>query len=250
MSKIVVIHVGANSNIRFGGFRAPIFSNGSFIFMQFPMKEDHRHDPEPPTYEGKGWGAYVPSNILKRRIHLDPNFTTPPTYGHDRRPGDNVIFDLKGGAGYLFFMASLQYNPSKGTDRLPWINPEWGAYLVGWFKVDNVLTQDEFSKAPYNVQQRFRNNPHFTRKDRKPEAHLWIRASQGGILDTAVPLSDPVESRKPNLFTKSVLRTASGNTLSDNTPFYHLVLTCEESLSDFWKEVLEKNPNLTNKVEL
>jgi len=95
------------------------------------MKEDHRHDPQPPTYEEKKWGQYVPGEILKRRIHLDPSFETLPTYGRDRTPGDDVIFDLKDGRGYLFFMAILQFNSSKGMNRLPWIHPKWGAYLVG-----------------------------------------------------------------------------------------------------------------------
>jgi len=103
VSRIVVLHVGANANKKFGGFRAPIFDDGSFIFMQFPKKENHRHDPEPPTYEEKGWGPYVPKEILNCRIHLDPNFETPPTYGHDRRPDDDVIFGLKNGTGQFRF---------------------------------------------------------------------------------------------------------------------------------------------------
>jgi len=243
MSRIVVMHAGANKTKRWGGFRAPIFSNGSFIFMQFPTAEGHVHDPEPPTYNQLGWGPYVRPEILNRRVHLDPNFGAISTYGHARRPGDEVIFGLKGGAGHLFFMASLHFDKSRGEDQLSWINPHWGVYLIGGFRVKHVLTQSEFSTADLDVRQTFRENPHYTRRDSEPIAHVWISGSEGGLLNVAVPLSDPIEPCKPNEFTKAVFRTTTGKKITENVPFYHLVLLCEENAEEFWKEVSSKNPN-------
>jgi len=247
MSKIVVIHAGANKTKRYGGFRAPIFSDGSFIFMQFPEAEGRVHDPELPTYRSMGWEPYVPKELLARCIHLDPSFPEsgiPSTYGHYRRPGDNIIFDLKDGAGYLFFMASLAYDASKGIERLPCINREWGVYLVGWFRVKRVLTQKEFMVASPEVRQEFKYNPHFTRRDAEQYAPLWISSIKASLLKTAVPLSDPDDPLQPNKFTKNVLRTVKGKRISDNTPFYHLVLKCEDNIQDFWRELRGKNPEL------
>jgi hypothetical protein len=52
LAKGVAINVGANTEPEWGGFRGPIFPNGSFEFVHIPWKEKYGTiQPQPKKYE-------------------------------------------------------------------------------------------------------------------------------------------------------------------------------------------------------
>lgn len=94
------------------------------------------------------------------------------------------------------FMATLDYYAS--SEKEPWINPRWGAYIIGFFVVERApIKQKEFQLSAW-AGNRFQNNAHFRRINK--EAHLWIAGSlsQSKLLKKAFPLSSPNDSFKPN----------------------------------------------------
>jgi hypothetical protein len=51
--KGIVINVGVNKNSKCGGFRGPIYSDGTFEFIHIPWQDYYGTiDPPPPKYSG------------------------------------------------------------------------------------------------------------------------------------------------------------------------------------------------------
>ena len=221
--KIVVINVGANT--KNPGFRGPIFSDGSFKFVPFI---EGRATDRPVTYADMGLAEFVASRGLDPGsiAHYDPEFETF-TYGHRRRGfGDNVLWDLFKG-DYLMFMATLDYYGN--GERAPWINPRWGAYIIGYFMIERApLTQEGFNSSTW-AKDRFQNNAHFRRIDK--QADLWISGSlESKLLKKAFPLSNPIDPLKPNELTKKVFLSQYTKTGG----WYRWTLSCskEDTVSD------------------
>jgi len=62
MAKGVAINVGVNTVPRWGGFRGPIFSDGSFEFVHIPWKDEYGlTEPPPRRYSDMPYDPYVPS---------------------------------------------------------------------------------------------------------------------------------------------------------------------------------------------
>jgi len=217
--KIVVINVGA-SKIN-PGFRGPIYSNGSFRFV--PIKEEREDVERPVTYENLGLAEFVQNKGLAPSTiaHNDPEFVTF-TYGHARRGfGDRILWELIEG-DCLMFMATLDYYAN--GQKASWINPRWGAYIIGSFIIERApLQQMEFESSAW-VKSRFQNNAHFRRVYK--EADLWIAGSlsKSKPFKTAFPLSNPTDPLEPNDLTRQTFLSNYSKTAG----WYRWTLSCRK----------------------
>jgi len=136
------------------GVLAPIFPDGSFEYI--PLSETDPKSGEKRTYNnlngrnGKQLSSYLPKEVVGRKIHLDPEFTTF-TYGD---VGRKAVYLLKLEPGdILVFYAGL--TPHNGSEH-----PE-ALYIIGYFAVKDVLDFKNYSiNEIRKIQRRYPNNSH------------------------------------------------------------------------------------------
>lgn len=235
---ILLLNVGVNSS---HGFRAPIYRDGSFVYIPIPEHYDVTELVNPITYKELGVGNYLPEKISKYDFaHYDPEFITF-TYGHKKRYGD-VLKQLKKGDILLFF-ATLEYSDDKTVERKNEISPTWGAYIIGYFVVERILTYNEFTERPHEILDEISYNAHLRRRDQKFDLIVIGDPDKSALLHHAIPLSDPQDPQKPNKFLKEI---AEG---SLDGPWYHRIIKCREDKKRLIiEEILKRNPYLAPKL--
>ncbi len=192
--KVVLLNVGSNSNNSCG--RGPIFGNGSFKFVPIEEGCKYKKGTKIDTHRTLGLEKRVPSELADTPVHNDPDFLKF-TYGHIMRGwGDIKKLKSLSKDDILLFMTTLDFKHT-GMSRLKWINPSWGAYIVGYFEIDYILTDEEFWASSENVKKDFEDCPHFKRVEAGSD--LWIKGTNNSkLLDMAIPLSDARKSVEPN----------------------------------------------------
>jgi len=186
--RAVAVNVGANTNEP--GFRAPVFADGSFAFVPIPESEPTR---EPvPTYGDlvPSLPIEIPESLADTPVHLDPEFAGYPycerhTYGDPHGVKARPLADLERGDWALFY-ATLD---TAADDPPAWQPPEWGAYLVGGFRLSRDPVTDYASLSP-DERAVFANNAH-RKRERMDAAVLLHGDDRSGLFDRAVPLSAP-----------------------------------------------------------
>jgi hypothetical protein len=182
----VAINIGANTNTP--GFRGPIYAAGGFEYV--PIPESEPTGETVPTYGDLDLRS-VPTEHLDTPVHLDPEFATYPaceayTYGDPFGVKASPLLELEAG-DFVFFYATLS---TADTDSVWWVAPEWGAYVIGHFRLDhdpvNGGTWDdltEHERAP------FRNNAHVKRQEF--DARVMLSGDPWGseLYEIALPLS-------------------------------------------------------------
>ncbi|MFB6219364.1 MAG: hypothetical protein ABEH77_09380 [Halobacteriaceae archaeon] len=135
----VAINVGANTNEP--GVRGPVYPDGSFEFVPIPETEPTAEPP--PTYADLDLRIQLPDGVAETPVHLDPEFRGYPcceryTYGDPWGVKARPLLSLSAG-DYALFYATLSPRRADGSpglaDHPDWVRPEWGAYLVGEFRL-------------------------------------------------------------------------------------------------------------------
>jgi len=208
----LAINVAANTNEP--GFRGPVFPDGSFEYVPIPEAEPTRDPGEPdappgpvPTYADLDLPFRIPDDLAERPVHLDPEFPgvhgrEAATYGDPHGVKAGRIVGLDPG-DWLFFYATLTLRPAdwrgpgddRGGDQLRErgvavaddLAPDWGAYLIGGFRVESVVETPDREA----VAERFASNAHLRRADF--DARVLVRGDPdaSGLFDRVVPLSTP-----------------------------------------------------------
>jgi len=187
MPRSVAINVGANTNAP--GIRGPIFPDGSFEFVPIPETEPIC---EPvPTYGDLPLSIELPDELRETAVHFDPEFaafgpgeryTYGDPYGVKARP----LLDLDEG-DLVFFYATLDFHGEAAPDG---ICPDWGAYLIGRFRLARDPIEGEaFETLPAETRALFRNNAHRKRDTFDARVLLHGDPDASGLLETAIPLS-------------------------------------------------------------
>jgi len=236
----VVLNVGANTIPEWGGFRAPIDDHAKFSFIPIPLKDKFEVKPAElaPNYDELGLKWAVPSEKLTHRALVSPNFKNL-TYGHLHRPSDGRIFEkLKKEGRHLVFFSTLRYGANKN---------QWGAYLIGYFSTEFVLTGKEMSEQEQIYGKRFEEYSWYRTIDstrhRRVGADWWISGSNGGLFTRAIALSEPDDPKHWNKFAIRTLRTTGQppkNLESNKTTIakYNWTLVVDENETNyFWNEV-------------
>ncbi|UPW01356.1 hypothetical protein M0R88_04440 [Halorussus gelatinilyticus] len=196
MPRAVAINVGANTNAP--GVRGPIYPDGRFEFV--PIPEESPTGETVPTYADLDLDTQLPEGAADAPVHLDPEFAEYPeceayTYGDPHGVKARPLLDLREG-DYALFYATLT---TRGTPERDWISPEWGAYLVGQFRLArDPVAGDAYPDLPADERRRFRNNAHVKREEFDAAVLLAGDDEESGLYETAVPLSSPEQGATAN----------------------------------------------------
>ncbi|SEA38697.1 hypothetical protein SAMN04488065_2923 [Haloplanus vescus] len=188
MARAVAINVGANTTLP--GFRAPVLPDGRFAYLPIPEREPVAD--EVPTYGDLSPAIDVDlGEVADRPVHLDPEFagvhgSTTDTYGDNHGVKAGPLSTLDPGDSLFFYATlSLRGDPADAPD----FPPEWGAYLIGEFRVERVCSGEEYRDDPA-VRERFASNAHAKRESF--DAEVLVAGGPGSrLFDRAVPLSAP-----------------------------------------------------------
>lgn len=219
MPEAVAINVAANTTLP--GFRGPVFPDGSFTYVPIPEREP---TAEPvPTYGDLApeldLPFALPEELHERRVHLDPAFAEyalcdAHTYGDEHGVKAGPIATLDPG-DYLLFYATLT---THGEPDREWVLPEWGAYVVGGFRVAEVVTGERYRALPEAERERFAGNAHVKRTEFDAKVLARGDPDDSGLFDLAVPLSAPAGGATAN----RVVTELAGD--SGNGPWWRRVL--------------------------
>ncbi len=182
----VAINVAANTNEP--GVRGPLFPDGSFEYI--PIPESKPTSDAVPTYADLDVETDLPEGYRDAPVHLDPEFPEYPhcdrySYGDEHGIKASPLSELAKG-DYLFFYATL----STDADRPDWAPPEWGAFLIGQFRLArDAITGEEYRELSATERTPYANNAHVKRSEF--DARVLVAGDTDGsaLYDTAIPLS-------------------------------------------------------------
>lgn len=193
----VAINVGANTNAP--GFRGPVYDDGRFEYVPIPETEPVREGAAVPTYADLDLSVDV-SAVADVPVHLDPAFAGVHgceryTYGDPHGVKARPLLELSAG-DVAFFYATLT---TAGDDPAHWLAPEWGAYLVGHFRLArDPLSPAAFRALPPAERARFDANAHRKRDSFDAAVLLLGDDRDSELYDVAIPLSTPAAGTEAN----------------------------------------------------
>jgi len=208
VARALAINVAANTNLP--GVRGPIYPDGSFVYLPIPEREPVATDADVPTYDDllaelPALPFELPADNRDTLVHLDPEFAGYPccesyTYGDEHGVKAGPISELEPGDSLFFYATLTSHEPPAGVDTDPaveWVAPEWGAYLIGEFRVAEVLDSDACVSLSPADKAAFASNAH--RKRAEFDAKVLVRGSdESRLFDRAVPLSTPESGATAN----------------------------------------------------
>ncbi|MFB6108962.1 MAG: hypothetical protein ABEJ82_09035 [Haloplanus sp.] len=189
MARSVAINVGANATLP--GVRGPVTPEGRFAYVPIPEREPVADDASVPTYADLTFDPPVslPPDARDAPVHLDPEFAgvhgaTTHTYGDEHGVKARPLSSLSPGDSLFFYATlSLRGDPADAPD----FPPDWGAYLVGEFRIERVEGGEAYRTDPA-VRDRFASNAHARRESFDAEV-LVAGTDDSRLFDRAVPLS-------------------------------------------------------------
>ena len=199
VSTAIAINVAANTNLP--GFRGPIYPDGSFGYLPIPEREQ---TTEPvPTYgdlldELDPLPFAVDDEIRSLPVHLDPEFAGYPTcsqytYGDEHGVKAGPLSELDPGDSLYFYATLTRHESPDSVETGPtvdWVAPDWGAYLIGEFRVDRVYDTAACEELTPADRQPVASNAHCKRDPFDAKA-LVVGSDDSQLFDRAVPLSSP-----------------------------------------------------------
>jgi hypothetical protein len=226
VARAVAINVGANTTLP--GFRGPIRPDGRFAYVPIPEREPTATPV--PTYADLSFPLPVDtSDVADRRVHLDPEFagvhgSTDYTYGDEHGVKAGPLSRLDPGDSLFFYATlSLRGDPAE-TPRFP---PEWGAYLIGEFRVERAITGEAYRTLDADERERFASNAHVKRE--AFDAKVLVAGGEGSrLLDRAVPLSAPASG------------ATAGSLVTD--------LSADSGKGPWWRRVLRFDADATARL--
>lgn len=183
----VAINVGANTNEP--GFRGPIYGDGRFEYVPIPESAPLRPGAEVPTYGELDLSIDV-GDVADAAVHLDPTFAGAHgceryTYGDPHGVKARPLSALSAG-DWVFFYATL----TTSGEPAEWMAPEWGAYLVGAFRLArDPIADAELGTLTAAERAVFENNAHLKRDPFDAAVLLHGDPDESALFDTAIPLS-------------------------------------------------------------
>ncbi|PSQ44589.1 hypothetical protein BRD17_03885 [Halobacteriales archaeon SW_7_68_16] len=192
--RAVAVNVAANTTLP--GLRGPVFPDRSFAYLPIPEREPT--DEWVPTYadliDRIDLHRPLPDELLDRRVHLDPAFAGYPhcetyTYGDEHGVKARPLAALEPGDYALFYATLTRVTGVTGYD--PTVPPEWGAFLIGGFRLSRVVTGEAFAESTPEERHPFRENAHLRRETVDAEVFLAGDPDGSTLFDRAVSLSAP-----------------------------------------------------------
>ena len=201
VARALAINVAANTNLP--GVRGPIYPDGHFVYLPIPERETVDPAADVPTYDDLL--ASLPplpfelsAETRTRAIHLDPAFADYPycdtyTYGDEHALKAGPISELEPGDSLYFYATLTRHEPPTGVDTgdaVGWVAPEWGAYLIGEFRVAEILDSDACESLSPADNAAVASNAHCKRATF--DAKVLVRGdADSRLFKRATPLSAP-----------------------------------------------------------
>ena len=206
MAESIAINVAANTNLP--GFRGPIYPDGSFVYLPIPEREP---TAEPvPTYADlldqlDPLPVPVDDDLRDRQVHLDPEFAEYPTcsrytYSDEHGVKAGPLSELQPGDSLFFYATLTRHEPLLEVDTdspVDWVAPDWGAYLIGEFRVDRVFDADACADLSAFARHGVDTNAH-CKRDPFDAKVLVVGTDDSRLFDRAVPLSSPESGATAN----------------------------------------------------
>ncbi|MFC7096981.1 hypothetical protein [Halobaculum marinum] len=235
MPRAVAINVAANTNLP--GRRGPVSPDGSFVYV--PIPEDEPTSDPVATYADLDLAEYVPDDAVDLPVHLDPEFAgvlgrEAYTYGDPHGVKARPLSQLNPGDSLLFY-ATLSVTGNEGA-RADWLPSDWGCFLIGEFRVAEVLTGDDYRAADAATRERFASNAHVHRESF--DASVLVRGdpADSRLFDRAVPLSTPAGGAEANRLVTD-LSSDSGK-----GPWWRRVLRYDDSATTELRDLIDTDP--------
>jgi hypothetical protein len=197
VARSIAINVAANTNLP--GFRGPIYPDGSFVYLPIPERESTATSV--PTYADllaqlDPLPFAVDDDIRQLPVHLDPEFAGYPTcsqytYGDEHGVKAGPLSELQPGDSLYFYATLSHHEPPDSLDTGPavdWVAPDWGAYIIGEFRVDRVFDAEACANLSAVDRDRLASNAH-CKRDPFDAKVLVVGDSDSRLFDRAVPLS-------------------------------------------------------------
>ncbi|MGQ4833568.1 MAG: hypothetical protein ACP6IS_06720 [Candidatus Asgardarchaeia archaeon] len=236
--KIMLVNVGANKE---HGFLGPIFRDGTFVFLPKPEPLEENDIFNPITYKDLGLAKYLPKDFSPYFFaHLNPEFQTY-TYGHKSKNHEiDPILKIKEDDIILFY-THLEYR-DKEKPELEEINEKWGAYIIGFFVVEEAITYEDFIKEPEEYYSKFLLNAHL--RYRTPRFDILIKGdpNKSAMLYKAIPLSDSKIPTQPNDFLKEI------SVNLENDWIRSTIVCSPEKKNKILARIIQYNPYLLPKI--
>jgi hypothetical protein len=235
MPQSCFVNVGANTGN--GGFRAPIYDDGSFVYAPIPEEDVTVNHP---TYDDLGIEPEaIPDGKLDTVVHFDPEVPEYEpgeayTYGDKGTKATRLVNELREG-DYLFFYATLE---STEDAALSWIHPYWGVYLIGHFQLAvDPVPGDEFDEVDAAVRDRLANNAHVRRNEFDADVLILGDPETSQLYSRAVPLSvaETQEGDKypqPNQLARQELTSLNQTTDYGSSPWYRWLMLADDGGTD------------------
>jgi hypothetical protein len=205
-----LVNVGSRAQDPNG--RGRILRDLRFEYLPLDEKERARRGVRIPTFAHLG---FVGLKHQAFRAHHDPEFGTF-TYGHVRRFGDQLLYDLRSNRiRTIFFYANLE------TDH------SWAPYIIGYFdRVRSVDCRKLSKKQILSFSRRgFSENAHLKRSD--PHVDFLFKGGQGSRkLDRAFRLSDGKGNKRIAPSLSKLIRTPSGELIKAGEAWYRWTMLC------------------------
>jgi hypothetical protein len=226
VARSIAINVGANTTLP--GFRGPVFPDRRFAYVPIPEREPTT-DPV-PTYGDLSIPFDVDvADVADVPVHLDPEFAgvygaTDYTYGDEHGVKAGPLSTLDPGDSFFFYATlTLRGDP----DDAPALPPEWGAYLIGEFRVERVETGETYRALAPAERRRFASNAHVKRDPFDAEV-LVAGGEESRLFDRAVPLSVPEDG------------ATAGPLVTD--------LSADSGKGPWWRRVLRYDADATERL--
>lgn len=196
--RAIALNVGANTNLP--GVRGPIYPDGRFEYLPIPERQPTNESV--PTYADLDahLSFEIPQRFFDLPVHLDPSFAEYPlcsayTYGDEHGVKAGPLSRLEPD-DLLYFYATLDCHGDPDA-AVEWVVPEWGAYLIGEFRVAEVVTGEAYDALDPDARERFSTNAH-VRRDPFDAKVLVAGTDDSRLYDRAVPLSAPPRGTDAN----------------------------------------------------
>ncbi|EKQ53547.1 MAG: hypothetical protein B655_1200 [Methanobacterium sp. Maddingley MBC34] len=185
--KAMLLRVGIDKSS--DGVLSPIFQDGSFEYI--PLSEKDERSGEKRTYldligrKGKPLSDYLPTGVVDRKVHLDPEFTTF-TYGDIGRKA-GYLLKLEPGDILVFYAGLTPYLEPK----LPQVLYPEALYIIGYFTVKEILDSGNSSTSKIRrIRQQYPNNSHPKRDSDSHEMVMVVGdPERSKLLDEAILIS-------------------------------------------------------------
>lgn len=197
--KAILLCVGIDSSY---GALSPVWSDKSFRYIPIYYKDKTgKERKEKRTYKSLDLHYLVPDKIVKKKVHLDPEFESF-TYGDQGNQKSKALLKLnKGDLLVFYFEGRRQSDPH-----------ETGCFIFAYFVVKYIVEWNNLSSVDRKKYEKvLKNNAHFRSSKSKDNLVIVKGNSKSKLLKKCIPITvQNDKSKNPPYFTSPEIQKFLG----------------------------------------